>query len=87
MKAKIIGSQSKKGEEITAKNYGEETSLIDSTEQITNDLIVESLSEKSKCKCFNWFKCKKKFMAGNSGHIADDCIILRFVHKQHHLNF
>ena len=60
------------------KNLGEESGLNEPTEQNTNYLIDEIPAEESKCKCFNWFKCKKTCMAKN---IGDDCISLRFIHN------
>ena len=70
------------------KHSEEETGLNHPTEENTNDLIEQiELTEESKCKCkckcFNWFKCKKMCTDENSG---DDCISLRFVHKQCYLN-
>ena len=70
------------------KHSEEEIGLNHPTEENTNLIEQIELTEESKCKCkckcFNWFKCKKMCTAENSG---DDCISLRFVHKQHHLNF
>ena len=70
-----------------SKNDSEEESgLNETTEQNTNDLIEQiKPTEESRCncKCFNLFKCKKMCQTENSG---DDCISLRFVHKQCCLN-
>ena len=66
------------------KDSGEESGLNEPTQQNANDLIDENPAEESKCKCFNWFKCKKTSMAKN---IGDDCISLRFIHKQCCLKF
>ena len=60
------------------KHSGEETDDNESTEQNPNDLIAEIPADKCKCKCFNWFKCKKMCNSENSG---DDSISLRYVHK------
>ena len=61
------------------KDSGEESGLNEPTEQNTKDMIGEITAEEPKCKCFNWFKSKKTCKAKN---IGDDCINLRFIHKQ-----
>ena len=66
---------------------GEKTGLNESTEQNTN-YVIEQIepAEESRCnyKCFNWFKCNKMCQTEIS---RDDCISLRFVHKQSCPNF
>lgn len=59
---------------FSKKHSGEKTGR--STEWITNDLIEQSPAEECKCKCFNWFKCKKTCSAKNVGK---DCISLRSI--------
>ena len=80
-KSKISCCSKKHSEEETGLNHPTEENANDLTEQIEP---TEESSFKRKCKCFNWLKCKKLCPAENSG---DDCISLRFVHKQYHLNF
>ena len=80
-KTKISCCSKKHSEEEIGLNEPTEQNLNDLTEQIEP---TEESKRKCKCKCFNWFQCKKMCTAENS---EEDCINLRFVHKQHHLNF